>query len=132
MLLPILASAPFPSPGGSPTFTVKSVIWDIVFFSITGKKMIPDGAWDHNKDPIERAEEKALDRVPVFMDTKASGIVRTQENEDAQRQASTISGQTGNDTVAETFSAEVFPAAEEREQANHIDRQSPGKLQQIE
>ena len=40
-----------------------------MLFSVTGKKMIPDDTWNGDNGPIQRPEEQALDRVPVFVDT---------------------------------------------------------------
>ena len=60
--------------------------------------------------------------MPIFMDAKTVGVMRAQEDEDTQRQAPTVSRQIGNDAVAEQFAGKVFPAAEEHEQANNVDR----------
>ncbi|MBD5149554.1 MAG: hypothetical protein HDT18_04115 [Oscillibacter sp.] len=59
-------------------------------------------------------------------------IMYAQKNKNTQRQPSAISGQMRNDAVAEPFSGEAVPAAEKYEQADHVDRQPPGKLQEIE
>lgn len=100
-------------------------------FSVTAKEMIPYGAGNHNDDPIQGAEEQALNRVPVFMDAKGAGVTRAEENKDTQRQAPAVSGQISNDAVAERLAAEASSAAEEHQQAETVDRQSPGELQQI-
>ncbi len=96
--------------------------------------MIPDDAREDNDKPVQRAEKKALDRVSIFMHTEAAALaraLRTNKKEDAQRQPSAIPRQIGHKTIAEGFMAEVR-TAEKRQQANRIDRQAPGKLQEIE
>ena len=55
-----------------------------------------------------------MDRVPLFMGTQSVlplCIADTEKNEDAQRQPTAISGQIGNDGVAEHFAAETAVAA---------------------
>ena len=94
-------------------------------FSITGKKMIPNSARNGNNDPIQGAEEKALDRVPVFVNTKAAAFTRTtdtEKNKDAQRQPAAISGQVGSNAVAESFAEGPLSATEEYKQAGKVDR----------
>lgn len=70
--------------------------------------------------------------MSIFVDAKTLGILRTQEKEDTQRQASAISRQIGDNTVAKPFAVEAFPAAEEHQQTKNIDRQPPCELHQIE
>lgn len=128
----VLPPAPFLSPRGSPALTVEGVVWDAAFFPVSGKEMIPDGAGDHDNDPVQRAEEQALDRVPVLMDAEPPDVAGAQENEDPQRQSSAVPGQTGDEAVAEPLAAKAPPAEEEHQQTGQIDRQSPGELQQVE
>jgi len=69
------------------------------------------------------------------MDAQVAGFVsavRSNENENTQRQAPVISGQIGNDAVIEYFTVSPFATAEEHKQANKVDRQPPSKLGEIE
>lgn len=64
-------------------------------FPKTGKEMIPDSAWDDDNRPVQWPEKEALDCMPVFMYAEAAvlaWVFYAEENEDAQRQASTVSG----------------------------------------
>lgn len=72
--------------------------------------------------------------MSIFMDAKTAAFIRVtyaQENKNPQRQSPMVSGQTRNDAVAEPFSAEAVPAAEKHEQADNVDGQTPGELQEI-
>ena len=87
--------------------------------------MIPDNTWNGDNDPIQGAEEKALDCVPVFVNAKAIALLcvaDTEKNENAQRQAPAISGQAGNDGVVERFAVESSAAAQVYKQAGKVDR----------
>lgn len=106
-----------------------------MLFSVTRKKVKPNGAGENDGDPIQGTEKKTLDRVPVFVDTETAAFVRVvnaEKDKDAQRQAPAVPGQIGDDAVAEPLDASVFAAAEEYEQAGKVDRQPPCELQQIE
>ena len=96
-----------------------------MLFSVTGKKVIPDCTGNDDNNPVQRTEEKALDRVPIFVDTKTAAFTRTagaEKNEDTQRQSPAISGQIGNDAVAKLFAVESLAAAEEYQQAGKVGR----------
>lgn len=106
-----------------------------MLFSITREEVKPNGAWEHNGDPIQGTEKKALYRVSIFVDAETVAFVRimnAEENKDAQRQASAIPRQIGNNAVAEAFTAGVPAAAEKPKQTGKVDRQTPGELQEIE
>lgn len=103
-----------------------------MLFSITYKEMKPNGAGENDGDPIQGTEKKALDRVPVFVDTETAAFVRivnAEKDKDAQGQAPAVSGQIGDDAVAEPFTASVSAAAEKPEQSGKVDRQAPSELQ---
>lgn len=56
--------------------------------------MIPNGAREDDKKPIQRTKKKTLDRVSVFMDAEAAALLRVlyaEKNKDAQRQPAKIS-----------------------------------------
>ena len=75
--------------------------------------MIPNNTWNGNNDPIQGSEEQALDRVSIFVGAYSVDLPRiadTEKNEDAKRQTSAISGQTGNNGVAEFFAVETAAA----------------------
>lgn len=96
--------------------------------------MIPDGAREDDKEPIQGAEKKTLYRMSVFVDAEAAALIcvlDAEKNKDAQRQPAKIAGQTGHNAVMECFTAGP-PAAEKQEQAGKVDRQAPGELQEIE
>ena len=53
--------------------------------------MIPNDAWEHNNNPVQRAKEKTLNCVPIFMNAKLVGSLLIEEYKDTQRQTSTLS-----------------------------------------
>ena len=84
----LLYTAPFHAPGGCPAFTVKEIIGYTVIFPIADKEIAPNDAGDGYNEPIERAEEEALNRVTIFMGAKAGVLSRVwdaEKNEDSQR-----------------------------------------------
>ena len=107
----------------------------MALFPITAKKAAPDDAGDGDHGPIQRAEEKTLDRVSVFVGAKADVLSRVwgaEKNEDPQRQPPVISRQAGDDAAAEPYAREPYAAAEEYQQTGEVDRQAPGELNEIE
>ena len=97
--------------------------------------MTPNNAWDSNHNPVQGAEEKALDRVPIFVGTKTITFISAldaEENKDSQGQSSAVSRQIGNNAVVKSFTGILCAAAEEGNQADKIDWQPPGKLKEIE
>ena len=84
--------------------------------------------------PVQGAEEKALYRMPVLVNTETTAVTRVlgaEKDKDTQRQASAVSGQIGHNAVTEFFMPEAF-AAEKYKQADEVHRQSPGELKNIE
>ena len=78
-----------------------------MLFPVTSKEVIPDGAWNCDNRPVEGAEKKALDRVPIFVNTKTAAIrvLEAEKNKNAQRQPAKISRQICHYAVAEFFMA---------------------------
>lgn len=102
---------------------------------IAGKAMAPNDAWECDDKPIQRAEKQALNRMSVLMRAKAEVILcraGAEKNENSQRQAPAIPGQIGDNAVAEPLTAGISAAAEKHQQTGEVDRQTPGKLKQIE
>ena len=126
MLRKFLTEAtPFFAPCGRPAFAKKRIVWNTVLFSIVGKKMVPDNTWTGDKDPIQGAEEQALNCVPIFVGAQSVVflcIVDTEKNEDTQRQPTAILGQIGNDGVVEHFAVETTAAEQEYKQTGEVDR----------
>ena len=97
--------------------------------------MIPDNAGDSDHDPVQGAEEKALDRVPIFVGAKSAAFfsaMDAEENKDSQRQPSMVSRQIGNNAVVKPFAGKSLAAAEEYNQADQIDWQPPSELEKVE
>ncbi len=129
-----LYPAPRFAPCGSPAFAIKRIIGDLMFSPETSKEMTPDNTGEGDDKPVQGAEEKALYRMPVLVNTETMAVTRVlgaEKDKDTQRQASAVSGQIGHNAVTEFFMPEAF-AAEKYKQADEVHRQSPGELKNIE
>ena len=109
----------------------------MVLFAVSFKKVAPDCRGQRNNKPIKRTEQKALDRMSVFMDARIVvpwlAVLSVHENEQPQREPAEVLSVDINDPgIMKTFAAASGKLQDQKtDSADQIDCQTPGELIQI-